>query len=211
MPATNTGYEGYLTLTQYWADTNEPTGVVVPNDPNNPFYQAPTINLINCPVPTPIPTPTPSAAALSYLKLQNNSSNLTPIVVFAKIVGAGSFIITGLSLNSSTEYTDALNYLTPTGISNGVLEMSINLGNFAAGAFDFTLEKSTDAGLTYTDYMAGNLTFTDTGAASFTISTATTPDRLANTAAYTTGALLHLNIDVSVVVPTIYRLRLQNQ
>jgi hypothetical protein len=211
MPAQNTGYLGYAVLVQYWADDNTPTGVVIPNDPNSPFYVPPTIDLITCPVSTPVPTPTPSPATPSYLKIQNNSSNLTPVVVFAKVVGASTFIITNLALNSSTEYTDAINYISQTGIVNGVLEISINLGNYAAGAFDFTVEKSIDAGLTYTDYLAGNVTIGDTGATHYVISTTTAPDRIANVSSYPLGTLLTINIDVTAAVPTVYRLRLQNQ
>jgi hypothetical protein len=211
MPAQNTGYIGYGTLVQYWADDNTPTGISVPNDPNSPFYVAPTIDLVTCPVATPVPTPTPTPATPSSLKIQNNSSNLTPVIVFAKVVGASTFIITNLALNSSTEYTDNINYISQTGIVNGVLEISINLGNYAAGPFDFVVEKSVNAGLTYTDYLAGNVTIGDAGAAHYVISTITTPDRIVNTTSYSLGTLLTINIDVTAAIPTVYRLRLQNQ
>lgn len=56
----NTGYKAFLNLAQYYVDSGEETGVLKPNDPLDPDYIAPFIDLAFCPLPSFSPTPTPS-------------------------------------------------------------------------------------------------------------------------------------------------------
>jgi hypothetical protein len=59
----NTGYQAYTTLEQYYVLTGLPTGVTKPNDPGDPDYVAPVLNLIDCPLPTTTSTTSTTTTA----------------------------------------------------------------------------------------------------------------------------------------------------
>jgi hypothetical protein len=49
--ATNTGYKAWATLEQYRADTGLITGLIKPNDPDDPDYVPPVFDTNSCPLP----------------------------------------------------------------------------------------------------------------------------------------------------------------
>lgn len=56
----NTGIKAYTNLEQYYLDNGVATGITKPNNPSDPDYVAPVLDLAFCPLPSASPSVTPS-------------------------------------------------------------------------------------------------------------------------------------------------------
>lgn len=73
----NTGIKAYTDLEQYYLDNGTATGVTKPNNPSDPDYAAPVLDLTFCPLPSASPSVTPT---ISITPSTTATPSVTPSV-----------------------------------------------------------------------------------------------------------------------------------